>query len=116
MAALVGIESYRMWAGANLPASTPDQVIDDALNEAESQLAAEVGADVDAIATDSKAVAVGRGDVLRRASRLLARRNSPEGIAGAGAEGLISVSPRDPDSANCVRVIRSILLVPEGVS
>ena len=44
-----------------------------------------------------------------------ARRNSPEGIAGAGADGLVFQIPvRDADSQRAVWAIRSHLAVPEG--
>lgn len=99
-----------------MPASVPDTLIADSLNEAEGSLVAEVGAAISTIASDPNALSIARGDEFRRAARLLARRNSPEAIAGAGSEGVIAIPSRDPDSAAAVRQIRAILLVPEGVS
>ena len=117
MAVLVSVPDFRSWSGANLPASVADTLITDCLDEAESGVVAEVGVtDITAIQVNAAATAIARGDVFRRASRLLARRNSPEGIAGAGGEGVIGIPSRDPDSAGSVRSIKALMLVPEGVS
>ena len=116
MAVLVSTADFRLWSGANLPASVPDSLISDCLDEAEAGITAEVGLSISSIQLHADAVAIARGDEFRRASRLLARRNSPEGIAGAGGEGVISIPSRDPDSAGSVRSIKALLLVPEGVS
>jgi len=116
MAVLVSVPDFRVWAGANTPASISDDLIQTSLEEAESGIAAETGATIIDIQANASATAIARGDEMRRASRLLARRNSPEGIAGAGSEGVISIPSRDPDSAASVRQIRAILLVPEGVA
>ena len=62
------------------------------------------------------ALDVAVGEEKRRANRLLARRNSPEGIAGAGVDGIISIPTRDADSQRAVWAIRSHLAVPEGVA
>jgi hypothetical protein len=113
---VVTVPDFRVWSGANTPASTPDAVIQSALDEAEAGLLAEVGATLGEITIHPHAISIAKGDEMRRASRLIARRNSPEGIAGAGAEGVISIPSRDPDSAASVRMIRSLLLVPEGVA
>jgi len=115
MAVLVSVADFRLWSGANLPASVPDSLISDCLDEAEAGICAETGVTVAAIQLDAAATAIARGDEFRRASRLLARRNSPEGIAGAGSEGVIQISSRDPDSAASIRTIKALLLVPEAV-
>lgn len=114
---LVTPEEFREWSGANLPASVPDTLIADSLAEAEAALLAEVNlSSVAELAMNPAAEAIARGDEMRRASRLLARRNSPEAVAGVGSEGIIAIPSRDPDSAAAVRQIRAILLVPEGVA
>jgi len=116
MAALASVQDFRTWSGANLPQSVPDSLIADSLDEAEAAIVTEVGAAIDIILADPHSLSIARGDELRRCSRLLARRNSPEAIMGAGSEGVIAIPSRDPDSAAAVRQIRSLLLVPEGVS
>lgn len=116
MSVLVDVPAFRLWAGANIPASVPGELIQTCLDEAESGLSTETGATIALIQTSPPATAIAVGDELRRASRLLARRNSPEGIAGAGADGVIAIPSRDPDSSASVRQIRSILLIPEAVA
>lgn len=114
---VVTVADFRSWAGANLPASVPDALIQECLDEAESGIAADTGATVDAIESEPLALDVLRGEEKRRANRLLARRNSPEGIAGAGTDGLAYQIPvRDADSQRAVWTIRSHLAVPEGVA
>ena len=98
MSVLVSVADFRQWAGTNIPASVPDDLILDCLDEAEAGILAETGATIAAIQVNTLAVAEMVGEQKRRANRLLARRNSPEGIAGAGSEGstLSRVSPTPP--------------------
>lgn len=114
---LVTVEEFRVWAGANLPASVADVLIQECLDEAESGIVADTGSTVADIQANALALDVALGEEKRRANRLLARRNSPEGIAGAGADGLIiNIPTRDADSQRAVWAIRSHLAVPEGVA
>jgi hypothetical protein len=113
---LVTVQQFREWAGANVPQTVPDSLIDQILNESESAIAQETQQPLTAIQGNPAALAIATGEELRRASRLLSRRNSPEGVAGMGESGLISISSRDPDSGNAIRQIRSILLTPEAVA
>ncbi len=115
MAALVDVESFRIWSGANLPTNVSDELISMSLDEAEAGLLADVGCTLDDLVVDAAAIAVARGDEMRRASRYLARRNSPEGVAGAGSEGIISIPSRDPDTQRSIWTIQAILGVPMGV-
>lgn len=110
MSVLVDVDDFRRWAGAAV-ASVPDELVQACLDEAEAALAAEVQTTIAAVAADPAAAAIGTGDVYRRAARLLARRNSPEGIAGT-AEFQVTIPVRDPDSARAVAEIRNILAVP----
>ena len=113
-AVLVSVAEFRTWSGA-ATASIPDSLIQDCLDEAEAGMLADVGTGMDDIQADSGAVTLARGEELRRASRLMARRNSPEGFSGYG-DIAIQVASRDPDSYRTIAAIRSILVVPEGVA
>jgi hypothetical protein len=114
---LVSVADFRAWSGANIPASVPDALIQDCLDEAEAGIAAETGAKIEDIGAHLLARAEAVGEEKRRANRLLARRNSPEGVAGAGSDGLIYTIPvRDADSQRAVWHIQAHLLVPEGVA
>lgn len=113
---VVSVPEFRAWAGANVPASVSDELVQMCLDEAEAGMLADIGATLGEVTLHPHAINIAKGDETRRASRLLARRNSPEGIAGAGAEGVISIPARDPDSAASVRQIRALLMVPEGVA
>ena len=115
MGVLVSVDEFRQWAGIS-PTSASDDVLAATLDEAEAGLAADVGDTLAAIMADQDAVAIGSGEVLRRANRLLARRNSPESVLGAGVDGiLVTVPARDPDSQRSVWSIQAILDVPQGV-
>lgn len=116
MSYLVSVQQFRAYAGANVPASVPDQLIQTVLDEAESGIAQETAQPLTAIQANAAALAIATGEELRRGSRLLARRNSPEGIAGIGSEGTIGIPVRDPDSGNAIRQIRSILLTKEAIA
>lgn len=106
---------FRAWSGANLPATVPDALIQGVLDEAAAAVASEVGV-AEAVLWSGPAAPIATGEVLRRASRLLARRNSPEGIAGVGEMGMVTVPARDVDSQRAVWQMQAILMVPEGVS
>jgi hypothetical protein len=108
---LATVEVFRSWAGA-AAASVPTGLVQQCLAEAESALAADVGAPVHVIAAHPDAVVIAVGDVLRRAANLLARRNSPEGVAGVGDLGYIQVPANDPGSFHAVRRIRRHLGIP----
>jgi hypothetical protein len=111
---LVAVDEFRAWAG--IGANVGDDVIKGVLAEAEAGIAADVGAPIYEITADESAAVIAHGEMLRRANRLLARKNSPEGLAGAGSDGPISIPQRDPDSQRAVWSIRAILMVPEGVA
>lgn len=116
-AKLVTVEQYRLWAGA-ASQSTPDELVQMCLDEAEAGIVADVfgpdSGDIDTIVDEPKAVPIARGDEMRRAANLLARRNSPEGYAGAGDDGIIAVPSGDPGSPAAVRRIRRILGIAAG--
>ena len=117
MATLVPVDAFRAWAGANVPASVPDALIQDCLDEAEAGIIAETGVAIATIKADPSARSIAVGEEKRRASRLLARRNSPESILGAGSDGIVvSIPVRDADSQRAIWQMRSILRVPEGVA
>lgn len=115
-ARLVTVEDFREWSGAG-SSSSSDELIQQCLDEAEAGIAADVGVrSIDEIVTVLEANAVARGDEMRRAANFLARRNSPEGIAGAGDDGVIAVPAGDPGSASATRRIRRILGIAAGGS
>lgn len=112
-ALLVGVDAFREYAG--IGASVADDVLADALDEAEAQLVADVGcASVADILAVEAAVPIAAGDVRRRAANLFARRNSPEGIAGSGDDGVITVPAGDPGSPAAVRRLRRLLRIAAG--
>ena len=126
-AVLVTVPQYRTWSGA-ATATISDSVIQQCLDEAESGLFADVPTTLEEISpppwsgmsapcgpSGISAISLATGEILRRSSRLLARRNSPEGVSGYG-DIAISISSRDPDSARTIQSIRSILCTPEGVA
>lgn len=114
MAVLVDVSTFREWAGISDAVS--DVVLALTLDEAEAAIAADVGEPLQAIIANAAAANVARGEELRRANRLLARKNSPEALAGAGAETVITIPSRDPDSQRSVWTIQSILGTPAGVA
>lgn len=114
MSVLASISDFRAFAGAAV-STVPDTLIQAVLDEAEAAIEVEVALPVDEILTSQSARNLAYGEELRRASRLLARRNSPEAISGFG-DLAFQVPVRDPDSFRTVSAIRSILVVPEGVS
>ena len=123
MASLVTVEAYRQWAGAST-ATVPDGVIQASLDEAENGMLIDVGITMSVLWEQGgvpcspgsvSATSLATGEVMRRASRLLARRNSPEGVAGYG-DVVIGISSRDPDSARTIQALRSALLVNEGIA
>lgn len=116
MPTLVTEDDFRSWAGTNVAASVPDALIQDCLEEAEAGIQSEAGVAIAVIAAHPLALAEAKGEEKRRASRLLARRNSPEGVLGAGAEGVIIVPVRDADSQRAIWHIRQHLAVDEGVA
>jgi hypothetical protein len=79
------------------------------LDEAEAGIVADLGVGVTEIQSVAEAEAIAVGEELRRASRLLARRNSPEAIAGAGEMGVVAIPVRDPDSARSIWAIQALL-------
>jgi len=115
MGVLVQVDEFRQWAGVS-ETSASDQVIEQTIAEAEAGLAADVGEPLSDIMTVPEASAIGHGEVLRRANRLIARRNSPESVLGAGVDGIaVTVPARDPDSQRAVWSIQSVLLTPQAV-
>ena len=113
-AALVSVADFRSWAGASV-STVPDHLIQQCLDEAEAGIAVDIDSTIDQVQGEPRALALATGEELRRAGRLLARRNSPEGILGYG-ELVATVPVRDPDSFRTISAIRSVLLVHEGVS
>jgi len=100
-----------------VPSTVPDALVQSCLDEAEAGIVAEVGAAVAEIEANPLALAEMLGEERRRASRLLARRNSPESVLGSGADGMVvSVPVRDADSQRAVWHIQAHLLTEEGVS
>lgn len=113
--AMVTVEDFRGWAGAAY-STVPDGLAAACLDEAEAALWSDVGCDLPMDLTSSpQAAAIARGDVLRRAANILARRNSPEGVAGVGDMGIITVPSGDPGSPAAVRRLRRILGMPPQV-
>lgn len=113
-AQLVTVDEMREYA--SIGTGTTDATIQAALDEAEAALVADVGVpSVGAIGIDPAASAIARGDEMRRAAHLLSRRNSPEGIAGAGDDGIITVPAVNPGSANSVQQIKMLLGLPLAV-
>ncbi len=109
-AQLADVDDFRLWAGA-ASTTVPDNLVQQCLDEAEAGLVSDVGVLTveEIIAGSAAAVAIAKGDEQRRAANLLARRNSPEGFAGAGEDGYIPVPAGDPGSAQAVRRIRRLL-------
>lgn len=114
---LVTIEQFRVWAGAATQ-TVPDELVQTCLDEAEAGIVADVfGHDdgsITAILANPRAAAIALGDEMRRAANLLARRNSPEGYAGAGDDGIIAVPAGDPGSPAAARRIRRLLGIAAG--
>ena len=115
-ARLVTVEEFRDWSGA-ATASVPDELVQQCLDEAEAGIVADTGIlTIDEVIVVIEAGVIARGDEMRRAANLLARRNSPEGIAGAGDDGIIAVPAGDPGSPAATRRIRRILGIAAGGS
>ena len=112
-AQLVTVEEFQLWSGAS---NIPDSLIQSCLDEAEASLLADLGITVADIRADPEATGVAYNEEMRRAQRFLARRNSPEGLAGAGDLGLIQIPTRDPDSQYAIWRIAALLGLPEGVA
>ena len=112
MSKLVSITDYRVWMGPSLPATTPDSVVQMCLDSSEAGLVADVGAVIDAIITNLEANALARKDIMLRTSNELAKRNSPEGVAGVGEEGFISIPATPAGSISTVRQIKRHLRIP----
>jgi len=111
---LVTVADFRLWSGA-ATASVPDELVQSCLDEAEAGLVADLGVPVTDIVAVPEAEALGFGEEMRRASRLLARRNSPEAVSGFG-DAFITIPSRDPDSARTIFSMRAILEIPEGIA
>ena len=114
MSTLVSIAQFREWAGA-ATATVSDALIQACLDEAEAGLTADLGLQVTDLMAVDQAHDLAAGEELRRASRLLARRNSPEAISGFG-EAAFAVPSRDPDSARTLSSIRAVLVIPEAIA
>jgi hypothetical protein len=106
MPAIPTTADFRTYAGVGT--GTSDRLVQDALDEALTSLGADVGKPYEDLFS-SPAAAIARGEALRRANRLLARKNSPEAVAGAGADGIIAIPSRDPDSQRAVDSIIRLL-------
>ena len=118
MSTLVSVEQFRLWAGAAVQ-TVPDDLVTICLDEAEAGIVADVfgktEGSITAIVAEPSAAAIAVGDEMRRAANILARRNSPEGYAGAGEEGIIIAVPAgDPGSAAAARRIRRLLGLAAG--
>lgn len=113
MAAIVSIADFRAWAGASVD-MVPDSLIAATLDESEAGMTVDIGVTVGDILASPEATALAWGEEVRRASRLLARRNSPESISGFG-ELAIVIPSRDPDSARTLVQIRQALGIPNEV-
>lgn len=112
MSKLVTLAEYRMWMGPALPSTTPDSIIQDALDSAEAGLVADVGCQaIDAIITNLDANVIAREDIMLRTSNKLAKRNSPEGVAGVGEEGFITIPATPNGSQVNVRQIKKHLRI-----
>lgn len=115
MGVLVDVPQFRSWAGAAV-STVPDDLIAGCIDEAEAGLGADLAlVDFTTITTNPAALPLAEGETLRRASRLLARRNSPEAIAGFG-EAAITIPVRDPDSYRTIRALFTVLNLHEGIS
>jgi len=114
MAILVTVAEFRLWTGS-ATATVPDPLLQFCLDEAEAGIVADLGVPVSEIETVPEARSLACGEEMRRASRLLSRRNSPEAVSGFG-EALIAIPARDPDSARTIFSLRAILEIPEGVA
>jgi len=109
MSVLVTVDQFREWAGVS-SGSVSDEIIQVCLDDAEAGLLADLGlVDTSTIEAFPAAVAVAFPDLLRRAQRGLARRNSPESMMGSGELGFFPVPARDPDSAQSVWRLMQIL-------
>ena len=116
MAILVSVAEFRAWAGTNVPAQVPDALIAECLDEAEAGIVSEAGSPIDLIAAHPLAGAEATGEEKRRAQNLLAKRNSPEGVAGMGVEGYISIPAIPVGGQRVIWHIRQHLQVDEGVA
>lgn len=114
MSTLVTIAQFRAWSGA-ATSTVPDSLIQQVLNEAEAGITVDIDSPIGEVLGNPAAHALASGEELRRASRLLARRNSPEGVAGMGDLGF-TVPVRDPDSFRTVSAIRTLLGISEVVA
>jgi hypothetical protein len=114
MAVLISVANFREWTGA-ASGTVSDALIQACLDEAEAGLLADLGLQISDIQAVDQAHDLASGEELRRASRLLARRNSPEAISGAG-EAVFAVPSRDPDSARTLSAIRAVLVIPEAIA
>jgi hypothetical protein len=110
----VAVAEFRAWSGVG--ANVPDDVIEGVIAEAAAGIVADVGEPLSVIVADEAAAAILHGEVLRRTNRLLARKNSPESVVGAGSEGVFAIPSRDPDSQRATDAIRSHLLSDWGVA
>jgi len=114
MSILVNVQQFRDWAGAAV-STVSDPLIQACLDEAEAGLCADLGLQVPDLQAVDQAHDLAVGEELRRASRLLARRNSPEAISGFG-EAAFAVPSRDPDSARTLSAILATLVIPPAVA
>jgi len=114
MSTLVTVPQFREWTGA-ASANVSDTLIAACLDEAEAGICADLGLTVAEINAVDQAHDLAAGEELRRASRLLARRNSPESVVGSGEAAFI-VPSRDPDSARTLSAIRANLVIPEAIA
>ena len=114
MAALVSVNDFRAWAGASVD-NVGDALIAATLDESEAGIQADLGVTVGTILASPEATSLAWGEEVRRTSRLLARRNSPESISGFG-ELAIVIPSRDPDSARTLTQIRQTLGIGEVVA
>lgn len=113
MSILVSVPEFKVWSGAGM---VPDMLIQACLDEAEASIVADLGAPIPVIRTVPEAESVAYNETLRRAQRFLARRNSPEGLAGAGDLGFIQIPTRDPDSQYAIWRLQALLAIPEGIA
>jgi hypothetical protein len=114
MAQIVSVTAYREWAGASVD-NVSDALISVTLDESEAGIEADIGVTAAELLANSRATALAWGEEVRRTSRLLARRNSPESISGQG-EFAIMIPSRDPDSARTLTQIRQALGIGEVIA
>lgn len=115
MSALVTVSQVRAYSGPTI-GHLSDDVVQECLDEAEAGLIADLGVDMAAVMQHPDARHVAVGDVKRRTANLLARRNSPEGVAGVGDMGIVPVPADDPQTSRSVLRIKRLLGIKRALA